>query len=136
MTETPHEEPVFGEDPPQAKTLFGNKLYDRLKFIAQVVLPALATFYITLGDLWGFPKTQEVAGTIVAVDLLLGLILGLSTRQYENSGAKYAGAVHLTNRVAPDGETTLTEVGIGFAPGVDGETLEKSKEVTLRVVRD
>lgn len=132
----PAEEPVFGEDPPQAKTLLGNKLYDRLKFLAQIFLPAFATFYASFGALWGFPKTNEVVGTIIAVDLFLGVLLGLATRQYENSGAKYSGAVHLSKVTAPDGETPLTQVGIGFDPNVDGETLEKQKEVTLKVIRE
>ena len=52
-----------------------NKTYDRLKFIAQVVLPLLATFYVTLAELWGLPFSTEISGTIMAVDTLLGSIL-------------------------------------------------------------
>jgi hypothetical protein len=32
-----------------------NKIYDILKFIAQIVLPAVATFYVTLASIWGLP---------------------------------------------------------------------------------
>ena len=52
-----------------------NKTYDILKFIAQVVLPLLATFYVTLAELWGLPFPTEISGTIMAVDTLLGSIL-------------------------------------------------------------
>lgn len=52
-----------------------NKTYDKLKFIAQVVLPLLATFYATLAELWGLPFPTEISGTIMAVDTLLGSIL-------------------------------------------------------------
>lgn len=52
-----------------------NKTYDKLKFIAQVVLPLLATFYVTLAELWGLPFPTEISGTIMAVDTLLGSIL-------------------------------------------------------------
>ena len=52
-----------------------NKTYDRLKFIAQVILPLLATFYVTLSELWGLPFPSEISGTIMAVDTLLGSIL-------------------------------------------------------------
>lgn len=52
-----------------------NKTYDRLKFIAQVVLPLLATFYVTLAELWGLPFPTEISGTIMAIDTLLGSIL-------------------------------------------------------------
>lgn len=52
-----------------------NKIYDRLKIIAQVVLPLLATFYVTLAELWGLPFPTEISGTIMAIDTLLGGIL-------------------------------------------------------------
>ena len=52
-----------------------NKTYDKLKFIAQVVLPLLATFYVTLAELWGLPFPTEISGTIMAIDTLLGSIL-------------------------------------------------------------
>jgi hypothetical protein len=50
--------------------MIGNKLYDLLKYAAVIVLPALAVFYITIAPMWGFPKQEEVAGTIMALDLL------------------------------------------------------------------
>lgn len=52
-----------------------NKTYDILKFIAQVVLPLVATFYATLGEIWELPLTSEISATIMAVDTLLGGIL-------------------------------------------------------------
>ena len=60
-----------------------NKLYDVLKFIAQIVLPALATFYVTIAGIWGLPYGEQISGTIMAVDLLLGAILGISSAQYK-----------------------------------------------------
>lgn len=59
-----------------------NKLYDILKFIAQIVLPALATLYFALAKIWGFPYGEEIVGTISAVDIFLGALLGISTAQY------------------------------------------------------
>ena len=38
-----------------------NKVYDVLKFIAQIVLPALATFYLTLAGIWGLPFGEQVS---------------------------------------------------------------------------
>lgn len=60
-----------------------NKVYDVLKFIAQIVLPALATFYVTIAGIWGLPYGEQISGTIMAVDLLLGAILGISSAQYK-----------------------------------------------------
>lgn len=41
-----------------------NKLYDVLKHIAQVVLPALGTLYFALAGIWGFPYGEQIVGTI------------------------------------------------------------------------
>lgn len=60
-----------------------NKTYDILKFIAQIVLPALATFYVTIAGLWGLPFPKEISGTIMAVDTLLGAILMISSNNYK-----------------------------------------------------
>ena len=59
-----------------------NKVYDVLKFIAQIVLPALATLWATLGKIWGWPLVTEIAASICAVDTFLGAILGLSSMKY------------------------------------------------------
>ena len=60
-----------------------NKMYDVLKWIAMVFLPALATLYFALAGIWGFPYGEEVVGTITAVDTFLGVLLGLSAAQYK-----------------------------------------------------
>lgn len=62
-----------------------NKTYDVLKFIAQVVLPALGTLYFALAGIWGFPYGEQIVGTITAVDTFLGVILGISTAQYNKA---------------------------------------------------
>lgn len=62
--------------------MLSNKAYDVLKFIAQIVLPALGTFYFTLAPVWGLPYGEQIVGTITAVDALLGALLGISTVQY------------------------------------------------------
>lgn len=59
-----------------------NKTYDTLKWVALVVLPALATLYFALSGIWGFPYGEQVVGTITAVDTFIGAILGISTYNY------------------------------------------------------
>lgn len=60
-----------------------NKVYDVLKVIAQIVLPAIATFYVTIAGLWGLPYADQISGTIMAVDTLLGAILFKSSSNYQ-----------------------------------------------------
>lgn len=59
-----------------------SKLYDVLKFIAQVLLPALGTLYFTLAQIWGLQYAEQIVGTIAAIDTFLGIILGISTSSY------------------------------------------------------
>ena len=60
-----------------------DKTYDSLKWIAQILLPALGTLYFALAGIWGFPYAEAVVGTITAVDTFLGVLLGISTMQYK-----------------------------------------------------
>lgn len=59
-----------------------SKVYDVLKWIALVVLPAIATLYFALSGIWGFPYGEQIVGTITAVDTFLGAILGISSINY------------------------------------------------------
>lgn len=65
--------------------MISNRTYDLLKWIAQILLPALGTLYFGLSSIWGLPYAGEVVGTITVVDTFLGVLLGLSTRQYKRS---------------------------------------------------
>lgn len=63
-----------------------NKAYDWMKWIAQYLLPALATLWIALAKVWGLPYGAEIGATISAVDLFLGAILGISSKNYQGDG--------------------------------------------------
>lgn len=56
--------------------------YDTLKWVTMIVLPALATAYVGLASIWGWPYADEVAKTTAVVCTLLGALLGISTAQY------------------------------------------------------
>ena len=60
-----------------------NKVYDALKFVAQILLPAIATLYFALAQIWGLPYAEEIVGTLTAIDCFLGALLGISTAQYK-----------------------------------------------------
>ena len=59
-----------------------NKVYDVLKWIAMYLLPALGTLYFALAGIWGLPYGEQIVGTITSVDTFFGVILGISTAQY------------------------------------------------------
>lgn len=59
-----------------------DKIYDILKWVALVVLPAIATLYTALAGVWGLPFAEEIPATITAIDLFIGALLGVSTAQY------------------------------------------------------
>ncbi len=61
---------------------FDNRTYDVLKYVALIALPALQVFWLTIGKIWDIAYTVEIGATIGAVALLLGTLLGVSTRNY------------------------------------------------------
>lgn len=66
--------------------ILSNKTYDVLKWIAQILLPALATLYFALANIWQLPFSSEIVGTVTAIDAFLGILLGISTNAYLKEG--------------------------------------------------
>lgn len=62
-----------------------NRVYDSLKWIAQILLPAIATLYFALASIWGLPYGEQIVGTITAIDTFLGVLLGISTYNYNKA---------------------------------------------------
>jgi hypothetical protein len=98
------------------------KLYDWLKWIAQIVLPGLGTLYFTLAGIWGLPNAEEIVGTVMAVDLFLGLLLGISQVQY-NKGVAQGGDFNVF-----EGEDGSLE----FSMALEAEPEELAKKKELR----
>lgn len=59
-----------------------NKIYDVLKYFAQIILPAIATLYFALAGIWHWPFAEEIVGTITAIDTFLGCALKISSDRY------------------------------------------------------
>ena len=63
--------------------IFNNKAYDILKWVSTVVLPALATLILAIGQIWNVTSwTVPIGATIAAVATFMGAILGISSIQY------------------------------------------------------
>lgn len=113
MTNGEHETPSHG--------FLKGSVYDILKFIALIALPALGTLYFSLAGIWDLPKAEEVVGTIVVIDTFLGGLIGLSKSSYDKSDARFDGVMH----VGPDKNSLVLND--------DVEALEKKKELVFKV---
>lgn len=109
-------------------TMLSNDVYDKVKFLAVVVLPAFGTLYFALAQTWGLPNAEEVVGTIVAIDAFLGMVLQISNAKYNNSDQRFDGSI----RVSPsaDGETSNLNVSL------DPTSVATKKEITVKIKRD
>lgn len=101
-----------------------DKVYDVLKWIATIALPALGTLYFALASIWGLPMGEQVVGTITALDAFLGVLLGISTRTYEGSGYL---------KIDTSNETKdIYRLDLNVPP----EELGNKKIITLRVAKN
>ena len=64
------------------KIQLNDRVYDALKWLCLIALPASAVLYTALAGLWGLPCAQEVSGTLAAVGAFLGALLGVSSAGY------------------------------------------------------
>lgn len=101
-----------------------NKAYDVLKWIAQYFLPAAGTLYFALARIWGFPYAEEVVGTVTAVDTFLGVLLGISKKNYEGDG------VMVVNSNDPEKDVYSLNLNCPV------EDLSNKKEITFKVVSE
>ena len=73
--------------------MLSNSNYDFLKWVAQILLPAFATLYFALAQIWGLPYADQVVGTITAIDAFLGALLGISTHYYNKVEKEDGGKI-------------------------------------------
>jgi hypothetical protein len=105
--------------------VLNSRVYDALKYLAQIVLPGAGTAYFALAGLWNLPNANQVVGTLVIIDTFLGALLNLSSKAYESSGAKYAGSINVE-------ETDATK---SYSLSLDDhpDVLDGKDEVTFKV---
>lgn len=108
-----------------ANIQFSDKTYDAVKKTVTVVLPALAALYFSIAQIWGLPSAEQVVGSIASLNLFLGVVMGISSKTYNNSDDKYDGAV----------QVITTEEGTrgGLLMNEGPEALLQKDEVRLKV---
>lgn len=104
-----------------------NKTYDFLKPVVLVLLPALATLYPALAEVWGWGMVTEVVVSITAFDTFLGTILGVSSKQYNRSDEKYDGAI--VRHVTEEGKKVFT-----LEIGTDPDEIQNMESILFKVV--
>ena len=62
-----------------------NKVYDVLKWITLIALPAVTALWLTLANIWGFPYAEAIGATLAAITTFLGALLGISSYNYNKS---------------------------------------------------
>lgn len=106
---------------------FSNKVYNVLRDVAQVYLPAVGALYFALAAIWGLPAAEQVSGTVLAVDTALGAVLKLSTSSYNKSDEKFGGTLRVED--GEDGSTLRIK-------GVDPVVLTTQDEITFKIVKE
>jgi len=112
----------------RSEPLLSNSTYDTGKWVATILLPAVGALYFGIAQIWGLPAAEEVVGTIVTIEVFLGAILGISTKQYNNSEAKYDGAL-VVDTTNPEKDVLTVEVD------KHPMDLVEKQDLTLKVVK-
>lgn len=105
------------------------KLYDFLKYVALVILPAAAALVLGIGVILSWNAATETAGAITLVDTFLGAILGKSATNFKQQDPQAFG--DLTFKSNPDGSAEVVNVAVNQANPVFTE----GAKVYLNVVR-
>lgn len=107
----------------------GNKTYDRLKPIVEMILPGIATLWLAIASIWGLPFAEPIAATIVAINAFLGICLAISNKQYKQNTPDISGDLLVDAR--EDGADLMT-----VALEKPLENLSDGDEVRFKVIRN
>lgn len=102
-----------------------NKLFDALKWITLVLLPAIGALYFGIAEIWGLRYAEQVLGTILVVELFFGALLGVSNHSYKKLEKDIDGAVGVDWNT---GDLTGMEIDQDIHPD--------NKKLTLKVWDD
>lgn len=109
--------------------LISNNTYNVLKQVVAIVLPALATLYFTMAQIWDWHNEEDVMATITAIATFLGVFLKISTNSWNNSEAKYDGELAITGN---DEETGVEDIKLTI--NREPQELANKRTVRLRSV--
>lgn len=113
-----------------------NQWYDRLKFVALIVLPAFSVFYLGFAEQWGLGNADKVAGTASLLAAFLGALLQISNSKYKKQeeageGEDVVGEIALVGR---NEDTGHPDIAIKFND-IPDEIIGDKKVVKMKVDR-
>lgn len=100
-----------------------NRTYDILKWLSLVFLPAVSAFYFALAQAWSFPNVEQIMGTIAAIEIFIGALIGITTPSYNKH--RIDGVMNI---VETDDKKTY-DLSLDKAP----EVLDGQSEVIFKV---
>ena len=107
-------------------SLLSSKQYDRALLSATLFLPLLGAFWFGIASIWNLDYSEQIAGTIAVLNVLLGGLAAASKKLYDVSGAKYVGVVNVT---VDDAGKKIYELDMGD----ELDNLDKKSEITFKV---
>lgn len=110
------------------KTMLTSTSYDFSKNLVRLYLPACSTLYATLGSLWGLPYVTQIVGSISALALFFGIVLHVSQKNYDVSGAAYDGQMNVV--VDPNTKALVYDMVLND----DVSTLQNQESVSFKVI--
>jgi len=116
------------EEPATTYPLLSNQTYNRLKWFTMIVLPAIGTLYFAMAHVWGLPKADEVLATVTALVTFLGIVIGFSSKTYNNSdnpAGKFDGSIDVFE--------TEDSKKFSLNLNADPDILENKDEIVFKV---
>lgn len=100
-----------------------NKVYDVIKWIVVIIIPAIITLYSSLASIWGFPYAEQITATLAAIDVFLGVVMKISTASYNK---KYDGVLHVDTVTDDETDKYLFEID-------DLDNIASQNKITLKI---
>lgn len=116
MNETTEETPPF---------VLTDRQYTILKWVVGIVIPAIGTLYFGVAKIWNLPAGEQILGTLIVTQAFLGALLGISTKRYMDSDARFDGTLTTTE--------TPTKKIVSVETNLHPNELAKKDEVILKV---
>lgn len=109
----------------KSANILSKKQYDIIKWLTVVLLPAVGTLYFAFATIWNFPAGEQVLGSLLAIQTFISVLIGVSTKQYEESGEKYGGEINVTD--------TPEKTKFSLDLKDDPDSLKEKDEVVFKV---